>query len=99
MPKTKKLSVSSSEFIFMLLDKQLEKHGTTWKECEEIYKETGIPPYYQYSFKTEEEFEDWKSFCIDQMRNSRERFSKKRAEKAFTLFDASFGLIKEYEDA
>lgn len=99
MARSKKMSVYTREFILMLLDKQLERYGVTWEECEEIYKKTNVPSYYQYSFKTPEEFEEWKAFCIEQMKNSKERITKKRAEGAFAMFNASYGLIKKYKDA
>ena len=83
----------------MLLDKQLEPYGITWMECEKIYKAGGKPPYHQYTFKTKEEFEAWKDFCIQQMRNSKERLSKKRAEKEFYWLHATYGLKEEYRHA
>lgn len=83
----------------MLLDKQLEPYGVTWMECEEIHKLGGKPPYHQYTFKTPEEFEAWKNFCIEQMRNTKEKLSKKRAEKEFYWLQATYGLKEEYRHA
>jgi hypothetical protein len=91
-----KLSIKSKEFLYRLLDKQVERYGVTWEECEEVYKKSGVPAYEQYSFKTEDEFNEWKNFCINEMRKSKEKIPKKTAEDAFMWFNLNYGLKQDY---
>lgn len=48
-----------------------------------------------YTFKTKEEYDQWKSWAIREIRLDL-KMNKKQAETEFAWFDLSFGLCNEY---
>lgn len=59
------------------------------------YKHKKVIWYQYYTFKTEEEFNNWKKFCIETFRKYL-KLSKEQAESEFSWFDLSVGLKQEY---
>lgn len=51
--------------------------------------------YQYYTFKTEEEFNNWKKFCIETFRKYL-KLSKEKAESEFSWFNLAVGLKQEY---
>jgi hypothetical protein len=54
-----------------------------------------VPWYRYYTFKTEDQFEEWKSFCILEM-VSKLKMSKAEAESEFAWLNLKYGLKQEY---
>ena len=54
-----------------------------------------IPWNQYYTFKTEEQFQEWKSFCILEI-VSKLKVSKKEAESEFNWLNLMYGLKQEY---
>lgn len=53
-------------------------------------------PWYQFLvFKTEEEYNDWKKFCINLFKKEL-KMKKGEAEYEFTMFDLKYGLKQQY---
>jgi hypothetical protein len=53
-------------------------------------------PWYQYcTFKTEEQFESWKAFCILEL-ISKLKMTKEQAEEEFNWMNLNYGLKQEY---
>lgn len=55
-----------------------------------------IPWYQYYTFESEQEFNDWKEFCINLFREEL-KMSKTKAETEFDWFNLSYGLKQNYE--
>lgn len=54
-------------------------------------------PWYQYlTFESEQEFNEWKEFCINLFRKEL-KMSKKPAEIEFNWFNLKYGLKQNYE--
>lgn len=54
-------------------------------------------PWYQcYTFESEQEFNEWKEFCINLFRKEL-KMSKKAAEVEFGWFNLKYGLKQNYE--
>lgn len=65
-----------------------------WRTEELVQKSK---PWYQYyTFESEQEFNEWKEFCINLFRKEL-NMTKEKAEKEFVLFDLSYGLKQDYE--
>lgn len=97
----KKYKQRDPEFGNMLINKALEKYNVTIDEVkanqEKIREETGKEWYQFYTFDTEEEYNNWKSFCIDAMMKQRTpKLTRKRAESEFAWFDLKMGLTQKY---
>lgn len=86
----------------LFINKSLEKHGVDYdyilENQKQILEDTGKEWYQIYTFDTEKEFDEWKSFCIEILtkRLKPYRFSKKRAIQEFAMFNLSFGLSQNY---
>lgn len=98
--KAKRLSYNSIEFLQKLVQRELDLHGAKFEDIQAL--PAGRMPngewwYQHYKFETKEQFDEWKQFCITELRNSRERLSKKRAEEVFKWIDLQWGLKHEYE--
>lgn len=54
-------------------------------------------PWYQaYTFNSEQEYNNWKEFCINLFRVEL-KLTKKQAEQQFMWFDLNYGLKQDYE--
>lgn len=53
-----------------------------------------VPWYQYYTFKTKEQFEDWKTFCI--LKIMKCGYTKEHAEREFAWFNLGYGLKQEY---
>ena len=98
--KTKKISYNSEEFLTKIIQKQLDLHGAKFEDIKALVDgklPNGEFWYQHYKFNTKEQFENWKQFCITELRNSRERLSKKRAEEIFIWIDLQWGLKHQWE--
>ena len=71
MEKKKKYKLSSDDLVHLLLNKQLEKYGVTITDILKLpdNKIDGVYWYQYYTFDSEEEFNEWKEFCIDILTN------------------------------
>jgi hypothetical protein len=53
----------------------------------------------KYTFKTKEEHQEWKNYCIDLMtKEVSPKRTIKEAEREFTWLDVMYGLKCEYEE-
>lgn len=86
----------------LFIDKSLEKHGVDYNYILENQKQildvTGKDWFQVYTFDTEEEFEAWKSFCIEILTKKLRpyNFGKERALHEFEMFNLNFGLTQSY---
>lgn len=55
-----------------------------------------IPWYQHYTFKSKQEFNEWKEFCINLFRKEL-KMTKIQAEKKFAWFNLCYGLKQDYE--
>ena len=52
----------------------------------------------KYTFKTKEEYQEWKNYCIDLMtKGITPKRTKKQAEREFMWLDMQYGLKCEFE--
>lgn len=96
----KRLSYHNAEFLKNLVQKELDLHNAKFEDVQALPEgrmPNGEHWFHYYTFETKEQFEDWKQFCITELRNSRERLSKKRAEEVFRLIDLQWGLKHQFE--
>ena len=97
----KKYKFPSTELIDLLIDKQLEKYGVTCKQIKEILngKINGENWYQYYTFDTQEEYNNWKKFCLDILSNHiTPKLHKSRIEIEFAMLDLMCGLKRNYEE-
>lgn len=59
-------------------------------------EERKVPWYWYFTFESEQEFNEWKEFCINLFRKEL-KMSKKGAEKEFAWFNLNYGLKQNYE--
>lgn len=98
--KAKRLSYNSFEFLQKLVQKELDLHGAKFeyvKSLPEGRMPNGEWWFHHYVFETQEQYEEWKRFCITELRNSRERLSRKKAEDVFRWIDLQWGLKHQFE--
>ena len=98
--KAKRLSYNSLEFLQKLVQKELDLHGAKFEDIQALPEgrmSNGDFWYQYYKFATKEQYDEWKQFCIAELRNSRERLSKARAEKVFMWIDLQWGLKHQWE--
>lgn len=98
--KTKKISYNDLEFVRTLIQKELDIHGAKFEDIQALPE--GMLPdgsfwFHFYTFDTPEQYQEWKDFSINQLRNTREKLSKKMAEKVFDMFDLTYGLRRNYK--
>ena len=99
MEKNKKYHLRSTELISILINKELEPYNTTYEEVIEIPDgKIGEKYWYNYyTFKTEEEYNNWKDFCIDILTHyTTPKIPKSLIIKEFSMFDLMWGLKQEY---
>ena len=80
-----------------IIEKELESHGV---DCEYVLKNQEInnkPWYNHFTFRTEEEYENWKSFSINLLMKKL-KYNKTFAIKQFAMIDLNYGLKRDYED-
>ena len=98
--KTKRISYKSEEFLVKLIQNELDLHGAKFEDVKAL-PEGRMPNgewwFTFYKFETKEQYEAWKQFCITELRNSRERLTKKRAQEVFTWIDLQYGLKHQWE--
>ena len=96
----KKLSYHHEDFLKKVIQKQLDLHNVKFEDIQ-VLPEGKMPNgtywFQYYVFETKEQYEDWKQFCINELRNSRERLSKKKAEDVFRWIDFQWGLKHQFE--
>ena len=95
----KKLSYNDPEFVRRIMQKQLDIHGAKYEDI--IALPEGKMPngkhwYQHYVFETREQYEEWKEFCIRELRNTRERLSRRDANKMFAWIDLQYGLKHQF---
>lgn len=54
-----------------------------------------IPWYIAYTFTSEQEYQEWKEFCINLFRKEL-KLTKKKAEQQFMWLDLNYGLKQNY---
>lgn len=98
--KPKRISYHTEEFLKKVIQKQLDLHGAKFEEIQQL-PEGRMPNgefwYQHYKFETKEQHAEWKAYCIQELRNSRERLTKERAEKVFMWIDLQWGLKHQWE--
>lgn len=83
------MKTKREEILTIMLNKQLVKYDLTIEDVKKILN------WFSKYTMTNDEFEEWKYFCITTMRKEL-RFSKKLAEKEFASINLNWGLrIKE----
>jgi hypothetical protein len=86
----KKLSwyKDTDKILEMMINAELKLHGKKMKDV------LGKKNWFQkYTFKTEQEYLNWKEYCINLMtKEVSPRQSKSRAEKEFMYLDLMYGL-------
>lgn len=60
------------------------------------YSHVNKPWYQYYTFNSEQEFNEWKEFCINLFRKEL-KMSKTKAETEFGWFNLNYGLKQNYE--
>lgn len=88
------------EFLQKLVQKELDLHNAKFEDIQAL--PDGRMPngewwYQHYKFDTREQYHEWKQYCITELRNTRERLSKARAEKVFMWIDLQWGLKHQFE--
>lgn len=73
------------EVLTIMLNKQLEKYNLTIEDVKKMSN------WFQKYTMTNDEFEEWKYFCITTMRREL-KFSKKQAEKELNSINLNWGL-------
>lgn len=95
----KKLSYNSDDFLRRVIQKQLDLHGVDFDYIMSL-SDGKLPNgkywYQHYVFETREQYEEWKEFCIRELRNTRERLSKRNANKIFNWIDLQYGLKHQF---
>ena len=81
-----------NEIIKILIDKELEPYGVTIEKVLETPKINDIPWYDYYTFKSDEEYYNWRDFCIETIRKEIPNCTKTMAEKEFSWVVLSWGL-------
>ena len=98
--KAKRLSYNSAEFLQLIIQKELDLYGAKFEDIKAL-PEGRLPSgewwFHHYTFETKEQYDEWKQFCITELRNSRERLSKKKAEDVFRWIDLQWGLKHQWE--
>lgn len=98
--KQTKISYHTEEFLTKVIQKQLDLHGAKYEEIKNM-KDGKMPNgefwYHHYKFETKEQHTEWKKYCIEELRNSKERPTKKRAEQIFMWIDLQWGLKQQWE--
>jgi hypothetical protein len=94
----KKYKLPSDELLNLLLNKQLEPYNITVEDLMKLPegKINGVWWYEYYTFKTVEDYNIWKNFCVDILRNhTTPKLDKRRIEKEFSMLDLMWGLKHE----
>lgn len=98
--KTKRLSYNSDELLQKLVQKELDLYNVKFEDIVAL-PEGRMPNgewwFHHYVFETEEQYNEWKQYCITELRNTRERLSKKRSEDVFRWIDLQWGLKHQFE--
>lgn len=101
MEKKKKYKLKSEELIHLLLNKQLEKYDIAITDILKLPdNKVGDVYWFQYyTFGSEEEFNEWKDFCIDILTNHvTPKLPKKLIQSNFSWIDLMWGLKRNYEE-
>ena len=101
--RNKKLT--DAEFLKLIVDKELEIVGAPirYDDITEDYKlpdsERKLDNWFQdYSFKTPEQYFEWKTFVYDQFKNwSHVRYSKKWMDEWFSWNTLQYGLSFDFD--
>lgn len=81
--------IKKEELITEMLNKQLSYVGKTIEDVK------GEEEWYSNYAITEEQFQEWKSFCMDILKK-KFKYPVKRAELEFSFFNLNYGLrVKE----
>lgn len=84
----------SYEFYYFYELEEKKKFFGLWKTKKLVQKSK---PWYQlYIFESEQEFNEWKEFCINLFRKEL-KMSKAKAESEFAWFNLSYGLRQNYQ--
>lgn len=97
----KKYKIKSEELTHLLLNKQLEKYGVTIADILKLpeNKIDDVNWYQYYTFDSEEEFNEWRDFCIDILTTHvTPKLPKKLIQSTFSWIDLMWGLKRNYEE-
>lgn len=91
--------MTNTEAIKMCINKELELYGTNMDTVEELIDSgffKDVPWYQYYTFNSEQEFNEWKEFCINLFRKELQ-MTKQQAHYHFAWLNLSYGLKQDYE--
>jgi len=83
------------EFLHRLLNKSLEPYSVTVQEVHDIEYD-GLPWYQHFTFKTKEEFESWKEYCLKEIKK-RYKINEQLVHMEFNWLNFNYGLKTEYD--
>ena len=83
------------EILEMCINKELEPHRVTCQYVRENPLIDGQDWFSHFTFKSKEEFDEWKSFCITLFRKEL-KYSKIQSEREFDWVNLMYGLKQEY---
>lgn len=86
-----------SEVFKEIINKQLELYNVDYNYVVKNKEIEGKPWYIYYTFKTKEDFDNWKNFSIKLMINNL-KYNKEYSKKTFEMINFNYGLKKDYED-
>jgi hypothetical protein len=99
MEKKQKYKFPSTELVDLIVNKELEKYSVFCKNVKDLpdgrINDTNWYDY--YTFDTEEEYNNWKEFCLDVLSTQvTPKISKKKAKEEFSMIDLAWGLKHSY---
>jgi hypothetical protein len=96
----KKLKIGDPKIIEQFINKELENYGVTMEDVKN-YPDgiiEGLPWYQYYTFKTHDDHDEWKNWCIDFLKTQvTPKLRKDRINVEFAWFDLMYGLKVEEE--
>lgn len=95
--KAKKLRRGDPLVAELCINKQLEKYGLSIDNIMDYQEYNGVPWYQHFTFDSEDEFEQWKGYCIDLLIHGvTPKYTLKSAKTEFSWFNLMYGLKCSY---
>lgn len=90
--------MTAEEFIIAIVDKELKLVNADISACDVLYNNTQYPRWFNtYSFKTVEQFVEWRSYCYQLMRQYKPRYSKRQRYDLFNWINLEYGLKYDFD--
>lgn len=88
---------NSESIVRLIINKQLEKYNVDYDYIKANPEIDGKPWYQYYTFDSEQEYNDWKDYCMELLtKQVRPKYSKELASKEFLWIDLMWGLKCNY---